>query len=245
MAIQVLVNGATGRMGQLVVKAIANESALKLVGQLSHHDDLSKEIEKTKAQVVVDFTQAEVVLKNAQTIINAGVHPVIGTSGLLTEQIQQLQTQSAQLKLGGIIAPNFSIGAVLMMKCAQEAAKYFSQVEIIEMHHDGKLDSPSGTAMRSAELIAYARSTTPKQPTNTRETVPGARGASYQHIPVHSIRLPGLVAHQQILFGGLGETLTFKHDSIDRQCFMPGVILACLKVVELKELIYGLESLLV
>jgi 4-hydroxy-tetrahydrodipicolinate reductase len=244
MSIRVLVNGASGRMGQMVVKTIANESGLTLVGQLSRQDRLVEEIEKTNAQVVVDFTQAEVVFKNAEMIIEAGAHPVIGTSGLNQDQIHQLQLQCAQLKRGGIIVPNFSIGAVLMMKYAQEAAKYFPQVEIIEMHHDGKLDSPSGTAMRSAELIASSRSTIPQQSKMLRETVAGARGALYQNIPVHSIRLPGLVAHQQIIFGSLGETLTFKHDSVDRQCFMPGVMLACHKVIELERLVYGLEEVL-
>lgn len=244
MTIRVLVNGAKGKMGQAVVKAIADYPELSLVGEVSHNQDLATEIKKSNPNVVVDFTNADSVLKNIQTIITAGVHPVIGTSGLLGEQVKKLQQQCEQLKLGGIIAPNFSIGAVLMMKYAEETAKYFPHVEIIEMHHNGKLDSPSGTAIRTAELIAAGRTNTVAPLKNTRETISGARGAHYQDIPIHAIRLPGLVAHQQVIFGGIGETLTLRHDSIDRQCFMPGVMLACKKVTTLKNLVYGLEYIL-
>lgn len=244
MTIRVLVNGANGKMGQFVVKAISSASDLSLVGQTGRSHDLIQEIKKNKAQVVVDFTQAESTYKNTQMILEAGAYPVIGTSGLLKEQVKELQQQCKQLKLGGIIAPNFSLGAVLMMKYAQAAAKYFPQVEIIEMHHDGKLDSPSGTAVRTAEMIAASRSEIPQSPANAKELIPGARGGRYQDIAIHSVRLPGLVAHQQIIFGSLGETLTFKHDSIDRQCFMPGVLLACRKVMQLDRLVYGLEEIM-
>lgn len=245
MAIRILVNGAQGKMGQMTVKALSNIPEITLVGTTDHNDDLLVEIKKAKADVVVDFTNAESVLHNTQSIIDAGAHPVIGTSGLLKEQVNKLQERCAQLKLGGIIAPNFSLGAVLMMKYSQEIAKYFPNVEIIEMHHDGKLDSPSGTAVRTAEMIAEARITQPNlPPKNTRETIPGARGANYHDIAIHAVRLPGLVAHQQIIFGGLGETLTIRHDSIDRQCFMPGIVLACKKVLDLEELVYGLENII-
>lgn len=243
MTIRILVNGAQGKMGTATVKAVAEDSELELVGQTGHQDNLAAEINRTKAQVVIDFTNANEVWKNTVTIIDAGAHPVIGTSGLLPEQIKELQARCAQRQLGGIIAPNFSLGAVLMMKYAQEIVKYFPQVEIIEMHHDGKLDSPSGTAMRTAEMLATARQTAPPSK-KIREIVPGARGAHYQDIPVHAIRLPGLVAHQQVIFGGVGETLTLKHDSIDRVSFMPGVCFASKKVMHLKELVYGLENIL-
>ena len=182
-------------------------------------------------------------LKNTETIIECGACPVIGTSGLLKEQIQALEKRCFELKRGGIIAPNFSLGAVLLMKYAANIAKYFPQVEIIEMHHAQKLDSPSGTAIRTAELIAKER-TSAKQNTRTLETIPGARGATYEDIPIHAVRLPGLIASQQIIFGGLGETLTLRHDTIDRQSFMSGVILACRKVLQLNHLVYGLENLL-
>jgi 4-hydroxy-tetrahydrodipicolinate reductase len=244
MTIRVLVNGAHGKMGQATIKAITDCPELNLVGALGSKDPLATAIKEQKADVVVDFTNAEVVLKNIQIILEAGARPVIGTSGLTQDSIQSLQKRSTELRRGGIIAPNFSLGAVLMMKHAQEIVKYFPQVEIIEMHHDGKLDSPSGTAVRTAEMLATHR-TAPTPTTKVlRETVPGARGANYLKIPIHSIRLPGFIAHQQIIFGGSGETLTIRHDSIDRQCFMPGVILACQKVMSLDKLIYGLEHLL-
>jgi 4-hydroxy-tetrahydrodipicolinate reductase len=243
MTIRVLVNGANGRMGQASVKAINDDPELTLVGNGSKQDNLAELIKELKAQVVVDFTNADAVAASVQTIIDSGVHPIIGTSGLLGEQVKQYQEQCAKLKLGGIIAPNFSLGAVLMMKHAQEIAKYFSHVEIIEMHHDGKLDSPSGTALRTAEMLAV--NFKPIENTKkSRENIPGARGASHHKIPIHAIRLPGLVAHEQVIFGATGETLTLRHDSIDRVCFMPGVVLACKKVIALKELVYGLEHIL-
>ncbi len=244
MPLRVLVNGANGKMGQITVKTLSNHPEFTLVGATGRNDNLIEEIKKNNAQVVVDFTNAETILKNIQTIIEAGAHPVIGTSGILKDQVAQLQKRCSELKLGGIIAPNFSIGAVLMMKYAREISKYFSDIEIIEMHHNGKLDSPSGTAIRTAEMIAETRRGMPSLPKTTRETIPGARGANYLHTPIHSVRLPGLVAHQQVIFGELGETLTLRHDSIDRQCFMPGVILACKKVMELQKLVYGLEHIL-
>ena len=244
MPIKILVNGAFGRMGQMVVKAIAENPRLELVGQTGREYDLAKAIVDSHAAVVVDFTHPDSVFANTTTIIEAGAHPVIGTSGLKQEQIHTLKQQCAKLKRGGIIAPNFSLGAVLMMKYAKEIAKYLHHVEIIEMHHHEKADSPSGTALRTAELLSEAYSTLNHSTLTPRETVPGARGANYKHIPIHSVRLPGLLAHQKIIFGEAGETLSICHDSIDRQSFMPGVCLACEKVVGLDHLVYGLEEIL-
>ena len=243
MAIRVLVNGAAGRMGQLAVKTINEQADFLLVGTTQRNHDLTAEIKKTAAQIVIDFTSAESVLKNATAIIEAGAHPVIGTTGFLPEQVKLLQERCAQLALGGIIAPNFSLGALLMMKHAQEIAKYFPHVEIIEMHHARKADSPSGTAIRTAEMLADKRLQTPSMQKH-HETVPGARGATHQQVPIHSIRLPGLMAHQQIIFGGEGETLTLRCDTIDRNCYAPGIVLACRKVLELDRLVYGLEQLI-
>jgi 4-hydroxy-tetrahydrodipicolinate reductase len=244
MPINVLVNGAFGRMGQLVIKAINEHPSLNLVGQTGREYDLLKSIKDSKAQVVVDFTAPESVFANSKIIIEANAHPVIGTSGLTLDQVRTLQELCASQKLGGIIAPNFSLGAVLMMKYAREIAKYLPNVEIIEMHHDKKLDSPSGTAMRSAEMIAETCKQANPQAAAIHETVPHARGSLYCGIPIHAIRLPGLLAHQRILFGGTGETLTLSHDSLDRACFMPGICLACEKVVSLDKLVYGLENIL-
>ncbi|MBX3708630.1 MAG: 4-hydroxy-tetrahydrodipicolinate reductase [Gammaproteobacteria bacterium] len=243
MPIKILVNGAFGRMGQMTVKTINAHPNFELVGQTGREYDLKRAIKDSGAQVVVDFTHPEAVFHSTSIIIETGAHPVIGTTGLTINQIQLFQEKCANLKLGGIIAPNFSLGAVLMMKHAQEIVKYMPHVEIIEMHHDTKADSPSGTALRSAEMLAQtAPANASTKPSH--ETVPGARGATHHHIPIHAVRLPGFLAHQQIIFGNTGETLTLRHDSIDRECFMPGVCLACEKVLTLNQLVVGLEEIL-
>lgn len=244
MTIKVLVNGAFGRMGQITSKAIENHSGLALVGQTGKDYDLKKAIKDSKAQVVVDFTNPTSVFTNTNIILDAGARPVIGTTGLSPVEIRKLQERAAALKLGGIIAPNFSLGAVLMMKYAQEIVKYMPNVEIIEMHHDGKKDSPSGTALRAAEMLVSARENINSAAKKSHEIVAGSRGANYHNIPIHAVRLPGFLAHTQIIFGETGETLTLKHDSIDRQCFMPGICLACEKVMQLDYLVYGLEEIL-
>jgi 4-hydroxy-tetrahydrodipicolinate reductase len=244
MPIKVLINGAFGRMGQMTAQAINDAPNLELVGQIGREYDLKKAIEDSHADVVVDFTHPDSVFKNTLTIIEANAHPVIGTSGLTIDEITTLKEKCHELKLGGIIAPNFSLGAVLMMKSAKEIVKYIPDAEIIELHHDKKSDSPSGTALYTAELLANARNKNTSVTISPIETIKGARGALYQDIPIHAIRLPGLLAHQQIIFGKTGETLTLTHDSIDRNCFMPGVCLACEKVIGLDHLVYGLEEVL-
>jgi 4-hydroxy-tetrahydrodipicolinate reductase len=243
MPIRVLVNGAEGKMGHEIVKTIQQDKAFELVGATDKNDDLAKAIQKSKTQIVIDFTASSVAFQNASIIIAAGVHPVIGTTGFLPEQIEELSKRCARQKLGAVIAPNFSIAAVLAMQFTQQVAKYFPHAEVIEMHHNTKEDSPSGTALRTAELIAAARLGTPLVK-KSRETVPGARGANHQEVPIHAIRLPGLVAHLMVIFGGRGEVLSIKHDSLHRESFMPGIKLACNKVLEHQELVYGLEHLL-
>lgn len=241
--IRVLVNGAAGKMGIVTCDAVDGDPDLKLVAKAGRDDDLSALISKHKPQVVVDFTNCDVVLDNMQVMIEHGVHPVIGTSGLLPEDVKTLQQQCQSVKLGGIIAPNFSIGMVLMMQLCQRAASYLPHAEIVESHHAEKHDAPSGTAIKTAEMIAAGRSTTPLTP-NCQETIPHARGATLDHVPIHSVRVPGLVAQQMVIFGGHNETLTLRHDTLNRHCFMPGVLLACKRVIGLKQLVYGLESLL-
>ena len=241
--LKVIINGAKGRMGQEAVKAIEADDTLQLVAQTGRHDNLKHAIQEKHADVVVDLTTAEVVFENTQKIIEAGASPVVGTSGLTPEQFSQLQHLATEKQCAGIIVPNFSIGAVLMMRYAKDAAKYLPDVEIIEMHHDGKLDSPSGTAIKTAELISETRCFNKEDKTN-KETLTGARGATLNEIHIHAVRLPGLIAHQQVIFGGNAETLTIKHDSIHRSAFMPGLILACKRVKTLKGLVSGLEYLL-
>ncbi len=242
--IRVLVNGAKGRMGQEVVKAVTAAADLELVDQTDLGDDLIARIKASQAQAVVDFTTAAVAFENTRKILEAGVHPVVGTSGLLAEQVAELQQMAKDKDIGGLIAPNFAIGAVLLMKYAQDAAKYLPDVELIELHHNRKADAPSGTAVKTAQLIAEARQEIPKALVEEKELFEGARGSEVHGVRVHSLRLPGLVAHQEVIFGGTGETLTIRHDSIHRESFMPGVCLACRKVIGTQQLFYGLEHLL-
>ncbi len=242
--IRVLVNGAKGRMGQEVVKAVTAAADLEIVDQTDLGDDLIARIKASQAQAVVDFTTAAVAFENTRKILEAGVHPVVGTSGLLAEQVAELQQMAKDKDIGGLIAPNFAIGAVLLMKYAQDAAKYLPDVEVIELHHNRKADAPSGTAVKTAQLIAEARQEIPKALVEEKELFEGARGSEVHGVRVHSLRLPGLVAHQEVIFGGTGETLTIRHDSIHRESFMPGVCLACRKVIGTQQLFYGLEHLL-
>ena len=241
--IRVLINGAYGRMGQETQKAVSGDSKLQLVAALGHSDNLVQAIADSQAQVVIDFTTPAAVFANATTIIEMGAHPVIGTTGLQPDQIKELTRRCDEKKLGGIVAPNFAIGAILMMKFASLASQYFPDAEIIEFHHPGKLDAPSGTAIKTAEMIASHRKQEPAK-LQQREVLQHPRGAVCQGVSIHSVRLPGLIAHQQVIFGGLGETLTIRHDSLHRESFMPGVLLACKKVLELDKLVYGLEHIL-
>lgn len=242
MAISTIVNGAKGRMGQLAVQTLSNDLRFNLVAELDQDDDLAAQITATQAQVVIDFTKASMVYENCQTILQTNARPVIGTSGLTTDQVTKLSQLAAAQHLGGIIVPNFSLGAVLMMQFAALAARHLDHVEILEYHHDKKQDSPSGTALRTAEMIAAGKNTITLP--ESRQTLPGARGATYEDIAIHAIRLPGLLAHQTVLFGNTGETLSIRHDSLDRSCFAKGIALACEKVIALDTLVVGLEAVL-
>ncbi len=243
MSIRVLVNGARGRMGVVCVKAVREDPALELAGRSDSGDVLQSVIRDTNPDVVLDFTTASAVMENINCIVKEGVRPVIGTSGLVREQVDEIRKACKKRHIGGIIAPNFSISAVLMMKCAREAALHLPDVEILELHHDKKEDSPSATAIRTAELISENDSRA-RSVKKGKETIPGGRGADYLGIPIHAVRLPGLVAHQEVIFGGVGQTLTIKSDTFNREAFVPGICLACKKVVELDELYYGIEHFL-
>jgi len=241
--VTVIVNGAKGRMGSEAVNAINNDPELQLVGQCDVGDDLTQLIIDSGAQVVVDLTAASAGFNNTKIILNAGARPVVGTSGFQVEQVKELQALATEKNLGGLIAPNFSVGAVLMMKFAAEAAKYLPDAEIIEAHSTQKEESPSGTGIRTAELIAQAR-TKNAMAFNDKELIEGARGAELHGVKLHSIRLPGVVAQQTVFFGGLSETLKIEHNSVHRESFMPGICLACKQVVKRNELVYGLEHLM-
>lgn len=261
--VRVLVNGACGRMGQAVVKAVLEDEALTLAAAVDLKGGmdagtlaglspcgvtvtvgLEAAIEAGKPDVMVDFTRPDAVFENALTALQKGVAPVIGTTGLSDDQKAALKKCSEETGTPAFIAPNFAIGAVLMMEMAQQAAKYLPDVEIIELHHDQKLDAPSGTAIQTAEWIRTVRPSHAQGHPEETEKLPGARGAEIDGIRIHSVRLPGYVAHQEVIFGGLGQTLTIRHDSIDRTSFMPGVVLACKKVRALRGLTVGLDKLL-
>jgi 4-hydroxy-tetrahydrodipicolinate reductase len=235
--INVAVLGARGRMGSEVVKAVEAAEGLALVAAL--------DMGGSAAHVVVDFTTPDSVMANLEFLIDNGMNVVVGTTGFDDAKLATVKGWLAQNpSVGVLIAPNFAIGAVLMMEFAAKAAQYFESAEVIELHHPAKVDAPSGTAARTAELMGAARKDAGlgAMPDATTTAIDGARGALVAGIPVHSVRARGLVAHQEVLFGGLGETLTIRHDSIDRAGFMPGVILGVRKIVNTPGLTHGLDK---
>jgi 4-hydroxy-tetrahydrodipicolinate reductase len=265
MSLRVAVAGAAGRMGRAVVKAVWEDPRTELaaavdvagLGQdagalagvgatgVMVEPDLHAALAISGAQVVVDFTRAAVAFENAQTALRVGVSPVIGTTGLSADQLADLDAQARGAGIGAFLAPNFAIGAVLMMLFARQAAKYLPEVEIIEYHGPQKLDAPSGTAMRTLDFVLEGRGTpTAQRPEQEHFLLEGARGGDRQGVRVHSVRLPGFVAHQECIFGDVGQTLTLRHDSTDRVSFMPGVLLAATRVRDLTGLVIGLEHLL-
>jgi 4-hydroxy-tetrahydrodipicolinate reductase len=231
-------------MGAEVVKAVTEANDLELVVALDLGDSLDQLV-SSGAQVVVDFTTPDSVMANLEFLISNGICAVVGTTGFDDSRVAKVKALStANPKVGVLIAPNFAIGAVLMMEFATKAAKYFESAEIIELHHPNKVDAPSGTASRTAELMTQARKDAGlgAMPDATNSGIAAARGGNVGDIPVHSIRLRGLVAHQEVLLGGLGETLTIRHDSLDRAGFMPGVLLGVRKVISNPGLTFGLDK---
>ena len=244
--IRVGVLGAQGRMGSEVCRTVDAAEDMELVAMVDAGDWLAN-LTDAGAQVVVDFTQPDVVMDNLHWCVEQGISAVVGTSGFTPERIARVAAWlEHKHDLGVVIAANFAIGAVLAMQFAEQAARHFQSVEIIELHHPGKLDAPSGTALRTAELVARARADAGlgKVPDATTSALEGSRGAEVSGIRVHSVRSRGLVAHQEVLFGGPGETLTIRHDSYDRASFMPGVLLAVRQVLQRPGLTMGLEHLL-
>lgn len=260
--IRVAVCGAVGKMGTEVVKTVIEHPNLLLVGACDNKSigedvgllsigkeigvvvetPISEMLQRRKPDVLVDFTHPDVVFENAMTALDF-CHVVVGTTGLGKEQLKQLSEKSITVGRNIVVCPNFAIGAVLMMKMAEMAARFFSDVEIIELHHEKKADAPSGTAIKTAEMIADSRTESPSL-YNSKELIAGVRGGVYEDIHIHSVRLPGLIAHQEVIFGGKGQSLSIRHDSYDRTSFMPGVVLAIMKVIELKGLTYGLDKVI-
>jgi 4-hydroxy-tetrahydrodipicolinate reductase len=264
--IKVLISGACGRMGQAVVKAVQEQEDMEIVALVDISDNLenfadknllnkSKNIvlnkklknalEQLKVDAAVDFTNPALVYEHTVTMIEKNVSPIIGTTGLTANQLQEIIKQSEEKNLGGMIAPNFAIGAVLMMQFAKKASEYFDHAEILELHHNKKLDAPSGTAIKTAELMGSVQKTFGKTNIDDKETLKGSRGGvSENNIHIHSVRLPGLVAHQEVYLAGPGQMLTIRHDSFDRVSFMPGVILAIRNAMSQNKIVYGLENIL-
>ncbi len=262
--IKVAVTGAKGKMGQEVVKLVLREADFELVaavdpscagmdaGLLVGNEpsgiivtaDLQSTLATVKADVLVDFTIPQVVMDNVRIAIAHGVRPVIGTTGFSPDDIVRIDNWLQEQQIGGLIAPNFSIGAILMMKFAAQAAKYMPHVEIIEYHGDQKLDAPSGTSIKTAEMIAASRETIRQGNPDEHETIAGARGGNYEGFRIHSVRLPGVFAQQEVIFGGHGQTLKIRHDSYERAGYMPGVAVAIRKVLDVQGLVYGFEHFL-
>ena len=244
--IRVGVLGARGKMGSTVVEAVTNATGMEVVAALDVEDSLDALL-ANKAEVVVDFTTPDAVMGNLEFLIKNGIHAVVGTTGFDEARIATLTSQLAkQPAVGLLIAPNFGLGAILMMEFAKKAAPLFESVEIVELHHPNKVDAPSGTAKRTAELIAQARANAKSapMPDATKEEFDGARGAEVGGVHIHSVRARGFVAHQEVIFGGTGETLTIRHDSLDRQSFMPGVLLGITRIIKTPGLTFGLENFL-
>lgn len=262
--IKIVVAGFKGKMGSTATKMVLDNDNFVLVGVLDPvveqknlneipefsfadvpiFNDKEKMVENVEADVWIDFTIPDVAYENTRFALENGIRPVIGTTGFSENDVKELTELSSSNKVGGLIAPNFAVGAVLMMQFSAQAAKYFPDVEIIELHHDNKLDAPSGTAIKTAEMIFEERGEHSQGHPDEKESIPGARGADYKGMKIHSVRLPGLVAHQQVQFGSVGEGLTIRHDSYDRSSFMTGVALGCHKVMELEKVVYGLENIL-
>ena len=242
--LRVGVTGARGRMGAAVVEAVLAAPEMELAAALDIGDSLD-ELVAQSCDAVIDFTTPDAVMGNLEFAIGAGMHCVVGTTGFDDDRLARVQEWTAgHSGVGVLIAPNFSIGAVLMTHLSARAARYFESVEIVELHHPDKVDAPSGTAAHTAAAIAHARADLQPAPDATVSQLDGARGARVDDIPVHSIRLRGLVAHQAVLFGGPVDTLSIRHDSIDRGCFMPGVILAARRVGEHPGVTVGLADYL-
>lgn len=251
MRVRVMVVGALGRVGKCLVRGVEQADDLELAGAVDAGDDLGALIESERPAVAIDFTTPDVVYENVTRLLRAGVHAVVGTTGHTQQQLEEFDRLAREHDVGCMVAPNFALGAVLMMRFAEEAARHMPWVEVIERHHEHKLDAPSGTARTTAERIAAARTNTPNgapngvhSPARETESAPGARGGRVDGVCIHSIRLPGSVAHQEVLFGGPGETLSIRHDAIDREVFVPGVLLAVRGISAHRGLVRGLEPLL-
>ncbi|MEK3853370.1 4-hydroxy-tetrahydrodipicolinate reductase [Cytobacillus sp. FSL H8-0458] len=263
--VKVIIAGPRGRMGSEAVQLVNRTENYELAAVIDHkngggflsdfegfsqfaqvpvYTDLALAFQELSPDVLIDLTTPEVGMFHTKTALEYGVRPVVGTTGFSKDNLKELEELCHEKGIGCIIAPNFALGAVLMMKFSQLAGRYFNDVEIIELHHDQKLDAPSGTAVKTAEMIADVRTKKEQGHPEEKETISGARGANFDGMHIHSVRLPGLIAHQQVMFGSEGQTLTIRHDSYNRASFMSGVKLAVDTVLKIDTLVYGLENII-
>jgi 4-hydroxy-tetrahydrodipicolinate reductase len=260
--IKVVINGVLGRMGQQTANAVAIDDGLELLGgadvkaisdrlstpvnnkSVPLYPDINSLINNYPADVLVDFTKAEAAMASARLALKSGMHIVVGTTGLSDADLKEINDLARANNKGAVVAANFAIGAVVLMHLAKIASKYFDNAEIIELHHDRKLDAPSGTALATGRAMLKGRGKPFVYPPTEKETLKGTRGGQTEGISIHSVRLPGLVASQEVIFGALGQTLSLRHDTISRESFMPGVVLAIKEVVTRQGLVYGLDTLL-
>lgn len=262
--VKIVIAGPRGRMGREAVQLVTNTDNFELVATIDHkhngkklndldgfigletpiYTNIEQCFQTHQPDVLIDLTTPEFGMYHTKTALEYGVRPVVGTTGFSNGDLAELDSLCKEKELGCIIAPNFAVGAVLMMKFSKLAAKYFKDIEIIELHHDNKLDAPSGTAVKTAQMISEVRQQKQQGHPNEKETIEGARGANFDGMHIHSVRLPGLIAHQQVLFGSEGQTLTIRHDSYNRASFMSGVKLAVDTVLNLDTLVYGLENII-
>lgn len=247
--IKVAVCGANGKMGQEVVKAVTSAEDMKLVAKIDivngEYDSIESAHNNVSIDVLVDFTQPKSIYENAKYCLNNNINIVVGTTGLSDEQLKELESLSNQNETACFVAPNFSTGAVLMMMFAKTAAKYFDNAEIIELHHNQKKDAPSGTAVKTAAMMAENNENFATNNCAETETIEGARGAnSYKNIHIHSVRMPGYMASQEVLFGANGQILSIRHDSTNRECYMPGVLLSIRYVMDKGGFVYGLDNIM-
>jgi len=260
--IKVVIQGASGRVGQVMVNALCHEPEIQLVGAVElevtkdylslpdnsgsvpFSSDLEYILTNCRPDVLVDFTIAKAAMPAARIAVKQGVNLVIGTTGLTADELSEIAQLALAHKVGAVVAPNFALGAVLMIHLANIAAKYLDYAEIIELHHNQKVDAPSGTALSTAKAMAAARGKPFKRPPPEQKENPVSRGEQVEGVTIHSVRLPGLMAHQEVLLGGPGQTLSIRHDTINRECYIPGVILAIKEVVKQQGLVYGLDTLL-
>lgn len=247
--IKVAVCGANGKMGREVVSAVMSAEDMELTARIDiicgEFNSIEKAHEEREIDILVDFTQPKSIYENAKYCLNNNINMVIGTTGMKDEQIKELEQLSKKNKTACFIAPNFSTGAVLMMMFAKTAAKYFNNAEIIELHHNQKKDAPSGTAIRTAKMMSESNENFASGNCVEVETIDGARGGtSYNNIHIHSVRMPGYMASQEVIFGATGQTLSIRHDSTTRDCYMPGVLLAIRYVYDKGGFVYGLDNIL-